>query len=185
MEKRKARDEKKAATARKKKDAAAQRIEKMRSQLELEMKKMEASSIAGEEAGEEASRAASAKGTNLSQASSLNPAAPSWTGREEKTLSVRSDKKTKFSAGGSVNNTDFAAVSATSPQRKPNSTKCAAIDEPPTIYTPPVLTYAEGTRMNPSRLRPANLFRDPVDIALSPYKQGLVNFFDKDRNQPG
>ena len=90
--------------------------------------------IAAKQEEDEASRMAAAKAASISQSnffSHLNANAQSWKGRTEKTLEIRSDKKSKHAAGGSVNTVDFSAVPATSPQQKSASNKRVQINEPP------------------------------------------------------
>ena len=97
-----AREEKKALSAKKKRQAAEQKIEKMKANLEKEIEKAKAAA----EAELLSSRMAAAKGAAISQSaqSVLNAKAqaysPTGSDRTERTLEIRSDKKTKHAAGG-------------------------------------------------------------------------------------
>ena len=79
-----------------------------------------------------------------------------WTGKAEKTLDVRSDKKSKHASGGSVNTVDFSAVPATSPQRKGTTSKRVQINDPPvssdTMNGDEDDTSQEGASIQSSRL---------------------------------
>ena len=101
----------------------------MKATLDKEIEKAKAA----EWAEEEASRMAAAKAASISQGnlSFLDANAPAWKGSTEKTLEIRSDKKSKHAAGGSVNTVDFSAVPAMSPQRKGKSSKRVQINELP------------------------------------------------------
>jgi hypothetical protein len=116
-------------TVRKKRETSEQKIAKMKATLEKELEKAKAA----EQEEDQASRMAAAKAASISQSnfSHLDANAPSWKGRTERTLEIRSDKKSKHAAGGSVNTVDFSAVPATSPQRKSASNKRVQINEPP------------------------------------------------------
>ena len=99
-----------------------------------------------------------------------------WQGRTERTLEIRSDKKSKHDAGGSVNTVDFSAVPATLPQRKGSSSKRVQINEPPDSSG----TMNENDDKVPQggvSIRPARLFDDDL-LDLSPEEKELVAYFE-------
>ena len=159
-----AREEKKAFPAKKKRETPEQKIAAMKATLEKEIEKAKAA----EWVEEEASRMAAAKAASMSQSnlSFLNANAPAWKGRTEKTLEIRSDKKSKHAAGGSVNIVDFSAVPATSPQRKGMSSKRVQINEPPNSSGAMNETDDKILREG-ALIRPVRLFDDDVGY-LSP-----------------
>ena len=79
-------EEKKALTARKKRETSEQKIAKMKATLEKELEKAKAA----EQEEDQASRMAAAKAASISQInfSHLDANAPSWKGRTERTLEI-------------------------------------------------------------------------------------------------
>ena len=142
----------------------------MKATLDKEMEKAKAA----ESVEEEASRAAVAKAASITQTnlSFLNANASEWLGRTEKTLEIRSDKKSKHSADGSVNTVDFLAVQATSPQRKGSMSKRVQINESPdSSDTAKNNVISQGEEL----IQPTRLFDDDAD--LSHEQKDLLAYF--------
>ena len=145
----------------------------MKATLEKELEKAKAA----EQEEDQASCMAAAKAASISQSNfpHLDANAPSWKGRTERTLEIRSDKKSKHAAGGSVNTVDFSAVPATSPQRKSASKKRVQINEPPDS-SGVINKNNDKVPQGGGSIWPARLFDDDSGY-LSPEDKKLISYF--------